>query len=110
MVSSADMRLSEIIKSALDDAGAPTHHPIIPGAEAAKPMMPQERIAWLGSRLSDCRKALNHGDILGNDGPFLLRYAASLISSITKIEGLSTVRELQEKAASEEAALKGITP
>jgi len=38
------------IHDALNAASAPTHHPIKSGAKLAKPMTPQERIAWLANR------------------------------------------------------------
>lgn len=46
---------SRAISQALNDTPAPTHHPDI-GAPARKPLMPQERIAWLGRRARHATK------------------------------------------------------
>lgn len=47
----------ESVANALTQAGAPTHHPDI-GAPARKPMMPQERIAWLRVNLDTAQKTV----------------------------------------------------
>lgn len=49
--------LREMVRKALDDAKAPSHHPDI-GASARKPMTPQERIAALAKQRDELLEAV----------------------------------------------------
>jgi hypothetical protein len=60
--------------------------------------VPQETLTAFDALVHACQK----GDVLGNDGPFLLRCAAELLKRFAP----PTAKELLAKADAEEAALK----